>query len=49
MFKIAGEHGKYIEMLEKTEFKHWYFGHWHFDMSVDEKSTAVLNEVHKLE
>lgn len=37
------------EILEKTEFKHWYFGHWHFDMSVDEKSTAVLNEVHKLE
>lgn len=36
------------EVLFKTDYKHWYFGHWHFDTEVDEKSTAVLHQVYCL-
>ena len=36
------------EVLFKTQFKHWYFGHWHFDTSVDEKSTALYSDVRTL-
>ena len=36
------------EILLKTEFKHWFFGHWHFNTTVDDKSTAVYDEVHSV-
>lgn len=43
---------KLMEYLGKiafqTEFRHWYFGHWHFDTPVDDKSTAVFCRVHAL-
>lgn len=44
-YKLMGYLG---EVLYKTEFKHWYFGHWHFDTLIDEKSTAVYYNVYSL-
>jgi len=36
------------EVLHKTNFKHWYFGHWHCDIEVDDLFEAVYLNVHKL-
>ena len=42
--KLMGDLG---EILYKTNFHHWYFGHWHFDQT-DEKYTAVYFDVHSI-
>ena len=40
---------KFFDMLEKElEYKHWYFGHFHDDVKIDEKHTMVYNEIIKL-
>lgn len=36
------------EVMHKTTFQHWYFGHWHFDTPIDDHSTAVYYHVHTL-
>lgn len=36
------------EVLYKTSFKHWYFGHWHCDMEIDDSFTAVYQSVRKI-
>ena len=34
----------YFETLEeKLEYKHWYFGHYHMDMNVDEKHSLLYH------
>lgn len=34
----------YFDMLEdKLEYKHWYFGHYHRDLNVDEKHTLLYH------
>ena len=45
-YKLMGYLG---EVLFKTKFKHWFFGHWHFDTLVDETCTAVYYDVHKVQ
>lgn len=45
-YKLMGFLG---EVLFKTKFKHWFFGHWHFDTLVDETCTAVYYDVHKVQ
>lgn len=35
-------------ILHKAQFSHWYFGHWHFDTKIDEKSTALFEEVYRV-
>lgn len=30
---------------ENCRFKHWYFGHYHVDLDVDEKHTALYNRI----
>ena len=36
----------YLESIkENTEFKHWYFGHFHIDLSISEKETAVYEKI----
>ena len=36
-------------VFAKTEFTHWFFGHWHFDRPLpDQKATALLKNVIKL-
>lgn len=40
---------KFFDMLEDDlKFKHWYFGHYHNDMVIDEKHTLVYNQIVKL-
>lgn len=44
-YKLMGYLG---EIKLKTQYKHWYFGHWHFDTLVDDKSTAILKNVYSI-
>lgn len=40
----------YFQELEDTlEYKHWFFGHYHFDMEVDEKHTLLYEKIVPLE
>lgn len=40
---------KYFDVLEeKVSFKHWYFGHFHIDMRIDEKHTVLYERVIRL-
>lgn len=40
----------FLEWVSReTEYKHWYFGHWHLDRTLDEKTTAVYFDVHRVE
>lgn len=46
------DYDEYCEFLDiidsKITYKHWYFGHYHEDMGVDEKHTAVYNYIFKI-
>jgi predicted phosphodiesterase len=33
---------------EKLEYKHWFFGHFHEDLNVDDKHTIVYNNIIRL-
>lgn len=33
---------------EKIEYKHWYFGHYHKDVKINDKKTALYNMVYEL-
>lgn len=33
---------------KELDFKHWYFGHYHIDKAVDDKHTALYNDVIKI-
>ena len=33
------------EIEEKIRYKHWYFGHFHRDMELDEKHTGVYHRL----
>lgn len=37
------------EIMEKTEFKHWYFGHYHGEKSIDDKFTILYKTSRNLE
>ena len=40
---------KFFDMLEKElEYKHWYFGHFHNSVGIDDKHTMIYNEIIKL-
>ncbi|EQB3101500.1 metallophosphoesterase family protein [Clostridium botulinum] len=40
---------KYLEIIEeKVDFKHWYFGHYHEDIEIDEKHTLIFEKIIKL-
>jgi len=40
---------KFFDMLEKElEYKHWYFGHFHDDIRIDEKHTMVYYDIIEL-
>jgi predicted phosphodiesterase len=34
---------------ENIEYKHWYFGHYHIDAKLNDKKTALYNDVVELE
>lgn len=37
---------KYLEIIKnKTEFKNWYFGHYHIDKKIDNRFFALYNNV----
>ena len=39
----------YFDIIEeKVKYKHWYFGHYHFDADVDEKHTVLYFDFRKL-
>lgn len=42
---------KYFDMIEeKTDYKHWYFGHYHQDIKdITDKHTVLYNLIEKLE
>ena len=46
------DYDEYCEFLDvidnKVNYKHWYFGHYHEDMGIDEKHTAVYDYVFKI-
>ena len=47
------EHDKLTNFLEVVikrdlQYKHWYFGHYHFDQAIDEKHTCVYNRIVQL-
>ena len=33
------------ELEEKLQYKHWYFGHYHMDLSIDDKHTLVYYRI----
>lgn len=36
----------YLQMIEeKVQYKHWYFGHYHDDIGVDEKHTLLYTQI----
>lgn len=37
------------ELEEKLQYKHWYFGHYHMDMDVDEKHSLLYQAIVPLE
>ncbi len=40
----------FFNVLDKfTTFKHWYFGHYHFSSSIDEKHTCLYHEIKRIE
>ena len=40
---------KYFEFVkDNTEFKHWYFGHYHKDAKINDKFTAVYNKLYEV-
>jgi len=43
----------FTELAFKIDFKHWYFGHWHYDLTwyddVYDKFTAMFNVIEKIE
>ncbi|NFK78287.1 metallophosphatase [Clostridium botulinum] len=40
---------KHIETIEeRIKFKHWYFGHYHEDIEIDEKHTLIFEKIIKL-
>ena len=34
---------------KQLSFKHWYFGHYHIDIKIDDKHTAIYNEIIRIE
>lgn len=38
----------FLELVEQYEFKHWFFGHYHIDKRIDEKHTALYDQIIKL-
>ena len=36
------------EIKNKTSFEKWFFGHYHKDVEVDEKFTAVFDKIYKI-
>lgn len=37
---------KMLDAIEETiTFKHWFYGHWHFDMQFDDKFTCLYNSI----
>lgn len=36
-------------ILERLKFNHWYFGHFHHDIELDDKFTAIYHHIIKLE
>lgn len=40
---------KYLDQIDNTiEFKHWYFGHHHEDIEIDNKHTVIFENIIKL-
>lgn len=38
-----------LNFIDKiVTYKHWFFGHYHFDMNVNEKKTCLYQEIIKL-
>ena len=37
------------EIADNTEFKRWFFGHWHFDVDISEKYRALLFDTEKID
>ena len=33
------------EVEEKLEYKHWYFGHYHMELDVDEKHSLLYHAI----
>ena len=39
----------FLERVQKDlDFKHWYFGHYHLDKRINDKFTALYNEIIKI-
>ena len=37
---------KFFTQIEKSiSFKHWYFGHYHYDKAIDDKHTCLFNSI----
>lgn len=38
----------FFDELEKIDYRHWYFGHYHLDQEIDEKHTVLFHRVVQL-
>jgi len=48
-FKEVNELNEYFDIIEeKLDFKHWYFGHFHQDLEIDDRQTCIYNRVIQL-
>lgn len=34
----------FYELERRVDYRHWYYGHWHADMEIDEKHTLVYQK-----
>lgn len=45
----ANELHRYFDKLnQKVKYKHWYFGHYHFDLRLSDKMTLLFNKVERV-
>ncbi|MDA8234467.1 MAG: metallophosphatase [Clostridia bacterium] len=41
-------HMYFDELNQKVKYKHWYFGHYHLDVSLSDKMTLLFNKVERV-
>lgn len=46
MFKASNNQNEYFSLIrERVNYKRWYFGHFHIDLNIDDKHSAVYERV----
>ena len=46
VFNICTDQLTFIDKI--VDYKHWFFGHYHFDRKIDDKKTCLYQEIVEL-